>query len=861
MGRRGGVCKTWEEDIYWTRFQFIRFTQFLRSDFDQQLALPKTFCDNIKKALPESVTLKDPGGVLWNIEVTSRDDTLYLTHGWQQFVKEHSLKENDFLVFKYNGESLFEVLIFDESLCEKAACYFVRKCQHAVNTEQGGGCGSPKKDSDNSVEEVKTPSNAVDEGVSPEKSLHLNSIRVPLDIPIETNNGKTTNVGVESASAEQFLSDAITDTEPKTTPSKTTTKRTRRPVYADTSVQSKKRGRPPKTDKSVEEVKTPSNGVDEGVSPEKSLHLNSIRVPLDVPIETTNGKTSNVGIESASAEQFLSDAITDTEPKTTPSKTTGKRMRRPVYADTSVPGKKRGRPPKTDNSVEVNTPNGVDEGVSPEKSLHLNSIQVPLAVPIETTNGKTSNAGVGSASDELFMSDAVTDTEPKTVPSQTTGKRTRRPVYANTSVPSKKRGRPRKTDNSVEEVNTPNGVDEGVSPEKSLHLNSIQVPLTVPIETTNGKTSVEEVKTPSNGVDEGVSPEKSLHPNSIQVPLDVPIETTNGKTSNDGVESASDELFMSDAVTDTEPKTVPSQTTGKRTRRPPKTVYADTSVPSKMRGRPPKTVYADTSVPSKKRGRPPKTTKSHERALNSVSGPELSPKVSPKASPKVGSGSKQLYTSNRRSVTKNEIENTLQLAQATCAEDTLLVTMRPTHVYKRFFVSFPNKWRINHLSSSSQDVILRMGKREWLGKYLYHNIRSNGGITGGWKHFALENNLEEFDVCLFKPAGHMGKTLILEMTIFRVVEDITPLTAVNSPGKKKSIKKTPTGVNSPRKKKSVKKTRTEMNSPGKKRSVKKTPAGAVQTELESFEPLEKKREVNITPTSAVQTELYSIEGA
>ncbi|XP_058727665.1 uncharacterized protein LOC131599270 [Vicia villosa] len=763
MGRRGGVCKTWEEDIYWTRFQFIRFTQFLRSDFDQQLALPKTFCDNIKKALPESVTLKDPGGVLWNIEVTSRDDTLYLTHGWQQFVKEHSLKENDFLVFKYNGESLFEVLIFDESLCEKAACYFVRKCQHAVNTEQGGGCGSPKKDSDNSVEEVKTPSNAVDEGVSPEKSLHLNSIRVP----------------------------------------------------------------------------------------------------LDVPIETTNGKTSNVGIESASAEQFLSDAITDTEPKTTPSKTTGKRMRRPVYADTSVPGKKRGRPPKTDNSVEVNTPNGVDEGVSPEKSLHLNSIQVPLAVPIETTNGKTSNAGVGSASDELFMSDAVTDTEPKTVPSQTTGKRTRRPVYANTSVPSKKRGRPRKTDNYFEEVNTPNGVDEGVSPEKSLHLNSIQVPLTVPIETTNGKTSVEEVKTPSNGVDEGVSPEKSLHPNSIQVPLDVPIETTNGKSSNDGVESASDELFMSDAVTDTEPKTVPSQTTGKRTRRPPKTVYADTSVPSKMRGRPPKTVYANTSVPSKKRGRPPKTTKSHERALNSVSGPELSPKVSPKASPKVGSGSKQLYTSNRRSVTKNEIENTLQLAQATCAEDTLLVTMRPTHVYKRFFVSFPNKWRINHLSSSSQDVILRMGKREWLGKYLYHNIRSNGGITGGWKHFALENNLEEFDVCLFKPAGHMGKTLILEMTIFRVVEEITPLTAVNSPGKKKSIQKTPTGVNSPGKKKSVKKTPTgvNVNSPGKKRSVKKTPAGAVQAELESFEPLEKKRGVNITPTSAVQTELDSIEGA
>ncbi|XP_058731657.1 uncharacterized protein LOC131603372 [Vicia villosa] len=592
MGGRGGVCKAWEEDIYWTHFQFIHFTRFLRSDFDQQLELPKTFSDNIKKNLPESVTLKGPGGMLWNIELTTRDNTLYLTHGWQQFVKEHSLKENDFLVFKYNGESLFEVLTFDgESLCEKAACYFVRKCQHAVNTEQGGGCSSPKRDSDNSVEEVKTP-----------------------------------------------------------------------------------------------------NGVDEGVSPEKSLHLNSIRVPLDVPIEATNGKTSNVGVESASAEQF--------------------------------------------------------------------------------------------------MSDVITDTEPKTAPSQTTGKRTRRPS-----------------------------------------------------------------KTPSNGVDECVSPEKSSHLNSIRVPLDIPLETTNGKTSNADVESASAEQFMSDAVTHTEPKTVPSQTTGKRARR---------------------LVYADTSVPNKKRGRPTKTTNSHKRALNCDSGAELSPKVSPKASPKVGSGTQELYTSNRRPVTKNEIENTLQLAQATCAEDTLLVTMRPTHVYKKFFVSFPNKWRINHLSSSSQNVILRMGKIEWLGKYRYHKTRSNGGLTGGWKHFALENNLEEFDVCLFKPAGHMDKTLILEMTIFRVVEEITPLTAVNSPGKKrsikktptgvnspgkKSVKKTPTGVNSPKKKRSIKKTPVRVNSPEKKRSIKKTRSGAVQTELESFEPLVKKRGVNITLTSAVQTEIDSIEGA
>jgi hypothetical protein len=461
----GGVCRSWEEDIYWTHFQFIHFTQFLRNDFHQQLALPKTFSNNVKKKLPENAVLKGPGGVVWDIELTTRDGIVYFTNGWQQFVKDHSLKENDFLVFKYNGESLFEVLIFDgESFCEKAASYFVRKCGHAANTEQGGGCNSSKKKD---------------------------------------------------------------------------------------------------TDNSVEEVTTPSDGVDEGVSPEKSSHLNSIRVPFAVPVETTNGKTSNGGVESASPEQFIADVVTETEP--------------------------------------------ADE------------------------------------------------------PTQKTGKRTRRPVH--------------------------------------------------------------------------------------------------------------------------------------------------TSVPSKKRGRPP--------------GRPPKTSNPDERALNWVADAEISPKGSPKGR----AGAPELYTSNRRPVTKAEIENTLQLAQAACTDESLLVTMRPSHVYKRFFVSFPNKWILNHLSPSSQDVVLRMGKKEWLGKYCYHNIRNNGGLTGGWKYFALDNNLEEFDVCLFKPAGHMHELLVLEMSIFRVVEQITPLTAVNSPGKKRGVKRTPPGAS-----------QKELESiEGKKRGVKRTLTNGVQTELESFE--------------------------
>ncbi|GAU15370.1 hypothetical protein TSUD_04390 [Trifolium subterraneum] len=188
----GGGSKSWEEDIYWTHFQFIHFTQFLTTHFQQHLALPKTFSNNVKKKLPENVTLKGPSGVVWKVGLTSRDDTLYFTSGWQQFVKDHSLKENDVLVFKYNGESHFEVLIFGgESLCEKAASYFVKKCGHA-QTEQGG---SKTKDSKTATEEViNTASNGAVECGSPETT--------PLVVPSQTT-GKRTKKPVNEVMPDQ----------------------------------------------------------------------------------------------------------------------------------------------------------------------------------------------------------------------------------------------------------------------------------------------------------------------------------------------------------------------------------------------------------------------------------------------------------------------------------------------------------------------------------------------------------------------------------------------------------------------------------------------------------------------------------
>ncbi|KAJ4824032.1 hypothetical protein Tsubulata_007428 [Turnera subulata] len=176
-------CRSWEENMYWTHFQCIRFTQFLPADFDQKLAIPKRVTNNLRKKLPDIVTLKGPSGVSWKVGVTTVNDTCFLSHGWKEFVKDHLLEVNDFLIFEYNGDSQFDVKMFDkQSMCEKAASYFVRKCR---NSEHGSACQTEKKSGKCATGVGLTPLVTVVGGSAPENSSgNTANTNIPSGIPI-----------------------------------------------------------------------------------------------------------------------------------------------------------------------------------------------------------------------------------------------------------------------------------------------------------------------------------------------------------------------------------------------------------------------------------------------------------------------------------------------------------------------------------------------------------------------------------------------------------------------------------------------------------------------------------------------------
>ncbi|XVE55965.1 hypothetical protein DITRI_Ditri03aG0199500 [Diplodiscus trichospermus] len=120
--------RKWQENIYWSRFQCICFCSRLTVSFREQLAIPRKFASKLRRKLPDIVVLRGPSGAAWTIELSRYGDRLFFKKGWPEFVKDHSLEERDLLIFKFNGESSFDVMIFDTStLCEKEVLYFVQR--------------------------------------------------------------------------------------------------------------------------------------------------------------------------------------------------------------------------------------------------------------------------------------------------------------------------------------------------------------------------------------------------------------------------------------------------------------------------------------------------------------------------------------------------------------------------------------------------------------------------------------------------------------------------------------------------------------------------------------------------------------
>ncbi|CAI9787259.1 unnamed protein product [Fraxinus pennsylvanica] len=84
----------------------------------QRLRIPNKFVEKYGNELSSIVKLTDPIDSTWCVRLVKVEETIWLHDGWEKFVEDHSIGYGYFLLFKYKGNSCFNVHIFDLTATE-----------------------------------------------------------------------------------------------------------------------------------------------------------------------------------------------------------------------------------------------------------------------------------------------------------------------------------------------------------------------------------------------------------------------------------------------------------------------------------------------------------------------------------------------------------------------------------------------------------------------------------------------------------------------------------------------------------------------------------------------------------------------
>ncbi|CAA2979834.1 B3 domain-containing transcription factor VRN1-like [Olea europaea subsp. europaea] len=77
--------------------------------------LPRSFVNDWRHQLGDTVRVTAYDGIIVTIRLERDNGRIYFEDGWEQFFDHHNLQDAHVLVFEYNGNSTFNMTIFDHS--------------------------------------------------------------------------------------------------------------------------------------------------------------------------------------------------------------------------------------------------------------------------------------------------------------------------------------------------------------------------------------------------------------------------------------------------------------------------------------------------------------------------------------------------------------------------------------------------------------------------------------------------------------------------------------------------------------------------------------------------------------------------
>ncbi|KAB1199848.1 B3 domain-containing transcription factor VRN1 [Morella rubra] len=96
---------------------------------EKKLRIPAKFVREFGDKLSARATLTVPNGQIWQVGLEEAQSKIWFQEGWRDFVEHHSIDHGYFLVFRYEGNSNFSVLVFDQTSTEIQYPWNNKKCQ------------------------------------------------------------------------------------------------------------------------------------------------------------------------------------------------------------------------------------------------------------------------------------------------------------------------------------------------------------------------------------------------------------------------------------------------------------------------------------------------------------------------------------------------------------------------------------------------------------------------------------------------------------------------------------------------------------------------------------------------------------
>ncbi|XP_040363968.1 B3 domain-containing protein Os01g0723500-like isoform X2 [Rosa chinensis] len=128
------------------------FFKIIKPGFNtDHLRIPPAFRKHILNELSigATLTLSSSADSSWNVRAHKIGRDIYLKEGWQEFLRDNSLGDSEFLMFGYDGNMHFSIDIFEKNCCKRTKAPALRRHQQSTftnNTKRPRG--RPRKSGD-----------------------------------------------------------------------------------------------------------------------------------------------------------------------------------------------------------------------------------------------------------------------------------------------------------------------------------------------------------------------------------------------------------------------------------------------------------------------------------------------------------------------------------------------------------------------------------------------------------------------------------------------------------------------------------------------------------------------------------------